>query len=85
MQWDHVIGKKVCDKVKTIEEAYVKSDHVIDKMTEEFIIRVGDSDSSDSELDSSTNIEDEIATPGPSSGIPLGNYIEGVMPMSESD
>ncbi|CAK1584696.1 unnamed protein product [Parnassius mnemosyne] len=44
-----------------------------------------DSDSSDSELDSSTDIEDEIVTPGPSSGIPLGNHIEGVMPMSESD
>lgn len=79
--------KKLCDKVKAIEEAYVKSDHVIDNMTEEFIIRLGDSDSSDSELDSFTDIlvEDEIATPGPSSGIPLENYVEGVMPMSDSD
>ncbi|CAH2089437.1 unnamed protein product [Euphydryas editha] len=67
------------------KEAYVKSDHVIDSMTEEFVIRVEDTDSSDSESDSSTDLEYEIATFGPSSSIPLGNYIEGVMPMSDSN
>lgn len=83
--------KKLCDKIKSIEEAYIKSDHVIDEMTEEFIIHVGDFDSSDDENDSSTDSENETLAPssslGPSTSgpIPLANYVEGVTPMSDSD
>ncbi|GBP80887.1 hypothetical protein EVAR_52191_1 [Eumeta japonica] len=64
-EWE-VLG----DKVKRIEEEYAKSDHVVDLMTEEFIIRVGDdvdddedsSDSDDSEdIDGeSSNDDDEV-------------------------
>lgn len=76
--------KKLCDKVRTIEEAYLKSDHVIDEMTEEFIIRVGDADSSDADSNSdSSDVKDNVATPGPSSSaIKEVNYVERV---SDSD
>ncbi|XP_049869122.1 uncharacterized protein LOC126368921 [Pectinophora gossypiella] len=69
--------KRLCDKVRAIEEAYIKSDHVIDEMTDELGIRSGDSDSSDSEADSSTDTEGDVAPPSSSSGlIPLGDHME---------
>lgn len=48
---------KLCQKVNQIEEQYRKSDHVVDTMTEEFIIHVGDDDS-DSDEDRISDTED---------------------------
>ncbi|GBP15414.1 hypothetical protein EVAR_80585_1 [Eumeta japonica] len=43
----------LCERVKRIEEEYAKSDHVVDLMTEEFIIRVcDDTDNDEDSLDS---------------------------------
>ncbi|XP_039746712.1 uncharacterized protein LOC120624314 [Pararge aegeria] len=47
---------KICKKVKDIEEEYVKSDHVVDLLTEQFIIRVDDSSEDD---DSDDGYEDD--------------------------
>ncbi|XP_028165299.1 uncharacterized protein LOC114356372 [Ostrinia furnacalis] len=55
---------KLCTKVKEIEADYSKSDHVVDIMTETFIIRVGDddSDSNNDESLSDDSDDDEMAT-----------------------
>lgn len=52
--------EKLCTKVKEIEGNYCKSDHVVDMMTETFIIRVGDddSDSNDDEISSDDDSDD---------------------------
>lgn len=42
--------KKVCEHVIQIEDAYAKNDHILDNITEQFIIEV--SDSSDDENES---------------------------------
>lgn len=80
---------KLCDKVKSVEDQYLKSDHVVDELTEEFIIRLGESDESEVSLESDSDLsestEDEpgpsgiIAKSGPSSGI------EGIMELDVSD
>jgi len=82
---------KLCQKVKDIEEQYVKSDHVVDLVTEEFIIRV-DGDSSEDSLgesddDDAVSADDRSSPePGPSvSKRPCWDTIEGVRPLSDSD
>lgn len=53
---------KLCQKVKEIETEYIKSDHVIDLVTEDFIIHVDDdveSESDDSSNDDSDEDDDE--------------------------
>ncbi|GBP68521.1 hypothetical protein EVAR_55654_1 [Eumeta japonica] len=47
-----------CDKVKRIEEEYAKSDYVVDLMTDEFIIRVGDDTDDDEDSSDSDDNED---------------------------
>ncbi|CAH2093174.1 unnamed protein product [Euphydryas editha] len=55
---------KLCTKVKKIEADYCKSDHVVDMITETFIIRVGDdeSDLSDDESSSVVSIDYKMDT-----------------------
>ncbi|KAL0880990.1 hypothetical protein ABMA27_002142 [Loxostege sticticalis] len=86
--WD---WQKLCKKVQDIEEQYAISDHVVDLVTEEFIIQVNE-DSSDDSIDESD--EDESAStddrsspePGPTtSKRPCLDTIEGVTPLSDSD
>lgn len=57
--------EKLCTKVKEIEADYCKSDHVVDTMTETFVIHIGeddDSDSNDDDENSSDDSDDEMAT-----------------------
>lgn len=84
--------KKLCDKVKSIEESYIKSDHIVDVLTEELIIRVGESDESEDSTDvdfpESSEDEDFNMEPGPSSSsstIPSSSMIEGIMELENSD
>lgn len=80
--------KKLCDEVKTIEEAYINSDHVIDQMTDELDVRVGDSDdNSSSESDSSTDTDDVGPAPRSSSvTTPINDHdYERVITISDSD
>ncbi|KAJ8728997.1 hypothetical protein PYW07_006693 [Mythimna separata] len=81
--------KKLCDKVKSIEESYIKSDHIVDVLTEELIIRVGESgeseDSTDVDFPESSEDEDFNMEPGPSSTIPSSSMIEGIMELENSD
>lgn len=77
--------KKLCQKVKSIEEEYAESDHVVDLVTEQFIIRVEES-SDDSVSDDSASADDRSSPePGPSSKRPCQEHIEGVLPLSDSD
>ncbi|XP_060808779.1 uncharacterized protein LOC132903764 [Amyelois transitella] len=77
---------KLCTKVKEIEADYCKSDHVVDMMTETFIIRVGDDDteSSDDENSNDDSDDHEMATSSnntaSSSGFHVtdGDLMEGV-------
>lgn len=78
----------LCQKVKNIEEEYAKSDHVVDMMTEQFIIYV-DEESSETDTDSDgvdNDSTDECKSPepGPSTSKRLCT-IEGVHPLSESE
>ncbi|CAB3221203.1 unnamed protein product [Arctia plantaginis] len=77
--WDWL---KLCKKVKDIEAQYAKSDHVVDLVTETFIISVDDSDDDDA-----TSTDDRSSPePGPStSKRPCRDTIEGVIPLSDSD
>lgn len=81
----------LCNKVNSVEEEYAKSDHIIDIMTEQFVIRVTD-DSSDSEesvdvdTDNSEMSDDDVAPSGsascfqpqPSSSISYDDFMEGI-------
>lgn len=63
--------EKICKKVKDIEEEYAKSDHVVDLLTEQFIIRVDDSSEDDDsddgyEDDDDDNCDRGSPEPGPS-------------------
>ena len=64
--------EKICKKVKDIEEEYAKSDHVVDLLTEQFIIRVDDSSEDDDSDDGSEDDDDDdncdrgSPEPGPS-------------------
>lgn len=49
----------LCNKVKAVEEQYTKSDHVVDLMTEQFIIRVSDDSDDSSESDDSVDVDSE--------------------------
>ncbi|XP_045459312.1 uncharacterized protein LOC123669766 [Melitaea cinxia] len=84
--------KKLCDKVKSIEENYIKSDHTVDVLTEQLVICVGESDESDDLTDvdfpESSEDEDFNMEPGPrssSSTIPSSTMIEGIMELEKSD
>ncbi|PZC70602.1 hypothetical protein B5X24_HaOG215526 [Helicoverpa armigera] len=70
---------KLCGKVKNIEADYIKSDHIVDTVTENFIIYA--SDDSDSSSDES---DDEEPRPSTSSG---GNFnlMQGIGFLSDSD
>lgn len=75
--------QKLCDKVKSIEDDYVKSDHIVDQLTDKIIIRVGEDSSSESD---DSEMEDEVdATPGPSGEQRYGPLIEGIGILSDSD
>ncbi|XP_045774093.1 uncharacterized protein LOC123873329 [Maniola jurtina] len=50
---------KLCTKVKEIEADYCKSDHVVDMMTETFVIHIGDHDSDSDEDGSSSDDSDD--------------------------
>ncbi|XP_045458527.1 uncharacterized protein LOC123668880 [Melitaea cinxia] len=73
----------LCQKVKNIEEEYAKSDHVVDMMTEQFIIHV-DEESSENDTDSDGANDDSTDAcspePGPSTSKRLCT-IEGVHPL----
>lgn len=56
---------KLCTKVKEIEADYCKSDHVVDMMTETFIICVGDDDSDSSDNESSSEVKWPPLAPTP--------------------
>lgn len=80
---------KLCTKVKEIEADYCKSDHVVDMMTETFVIRVGDddSDSDDGECSSDDSDDDEMATSSTNTASSSGFHVthddlmEGVSPL----
>lgn len=80
---------KLCTKVKDIEADYFKSDHVVDMMTEKFIIRVedDDSDSNDDEGSSNDSDEDEVAESSTNTASSSGfhatrdDLMEGVAPL----
>ena len=82
----------LCNKVKNIEEGYRKSDHVIDTLTDEIIIRVADSESesesddesedTDSNHESDSGDDDsEVMLCSSNSTISLSNYVAGVKPL----
>lgn len=84
--------KKLCDKVKSIEENYITSDHTVDMLTEQLVICVGESDESDDLTDvdfpESSEDEDFSMELGPSSSsstIPSSTMIEGIMELEKSD
>lgn len=73
---------KLCNNVKKIEADYIQSDHVVDLVTEQFIIYASDDSGSSSD---GSYVEDEEPTPSTSS-IAGFNLIPGVMPLdSDSD
>lgn len=86
--WD---WQKLCKKVKDIEEQYAKSDHVVDLVTEEFVIHVNGDSSDDSisefdEDDAASADERSRPEPGPSTRKRLyQDTMEGVTPLSDSD
>ncbi|XP_026326220.1 uncharacterized protein LOC113234914 [Hyposmocoma kahamanoa] len=53
---------KLCQKVKEIEAQYIKSDHVVDVVTDEFIISVDD----DSDSNEDSDYEDDFQEQSPS-------------------
>lgn len=52
----------LCNKVKNIEEQYAKSDHVVDMMTEQFIIQVNNDSSSGESSDSDISDDYEVSS-----------------------
>ncbi|XP_045516861.1 uncharacterized protein LOC123709513 [Pieris brassicae] len=81
--WD---WQKLCKKMKDIEEQYAKSDHVVDLVTEQFIIHVDGDNSEDSIEDDAS--ADERSSPEPGLSVskrPCRETIEGVIPFSDSD
>lgn len=50
--------EKLCHKVKDIEQEYIKNDHVIDLVTDEFVIYADDESDSDEGSDSDSDDED---------------------------
>lgn len=83
-QWE-----TLCNKTKSVEEEYAKSDHIIDLMTEQFIIRVTD-DSSDSEEtdddDCEMSDDNEVPLsscfhPRPSTSTSQEEFMEGISPL----
>ncbi|XP_026322226.1 uncharacterized protein LOC113231900 [Hyposmocoma kahamanoa] len=85
---------KLCKKVKDIEEQYANSDHVVDMLTEEFVIRDTEDDSEDdidSDDDNEDNDDRSSPEPGPSmsrrhcTGPAYDNLMEGVMTLSNSE
>ncbi|GBP61684.1 hypothetical protein EVAR_43622_1 [Eumeta japonica] len=75
-------GQKLCKKVKEIEDEYIKSYHVVDTVTDQFIIFVDDeSDSDDDDDDDDDDDEDNETTeptPGTSSATAGFNIMEGI-------
>ncbi|CAK1542224.1 unnamed protein product [Leptosia nina] len=51
--------RKICDKVKSAEEIYVKNDRTIDLMTEEYIVGINDNSDSGSATEYSSSSSDE--------------------------
>lgn len=51
--------ESLCSKTKSVEDEYARSDHVIDLMTEQFIIRVTDDDSDSEESEDNSDMSDE--------------------------
>ncbi|XP_047543096.1 uncharacterized protein LOC125075400 [Vanessa atalanta] len=82
--------QKLCSKVRSIEDDYCKSDHVVDQLTDQLVIQVGDSDSSCSSdwevfdddepgLSTSTN-----PSTNPRTSTSFADF-EGFTPLSDSD
>ncbi|KAH9645334.1 hypothetical protein HF086_002960 [Spodoptera exigua] len=89
--------EKLCKKVKDIEEEYSKNDHVVDILTEQFIIRVDDSSEED-DADDDDDYDRSSPEPEPStskkpctsfsqdsSAAPYGVLMEGIQMLSESE
>lgn len=79
---------KLCKKVKELEDEYIKNDHVVDMVTDQFVIFADDeSDSSgDDDDDDDEHDEADEPTPGPSSASGF-DIMEGIsrLPESSSD
>ncbi|XP_038207526.1 uncharacterized protein LOC119829196 [Zerene cesonia] len=80
--------ERLCKKVKEIEDEYIKSDHVVDMVTDQFVIFADDeSDSDDDDDDDEEDDETTEPTPGTSSASTGFNLIEGIsiLPIDEDD
>ncbi|XP_046416169.1 uncharacterized protein LOC124177619 [Neodiprion fabricii] len=81
---------KLCKKVKEIEDEYIKSDHVVDVVTEQFIIFADDDSESDSDDDDDEIDDDDETTeptPGTSSASAGFDIMEGIsiLPVDDDD
>ncbi|GBP55377.1 hypothetical protein EVAR_31897_1 [Eumeta japonica] len=82
---------KLCKKVKEIEDEYMKSDHVVDMVTDQFVIFADDeSDSDDDDDDDDDDDEDNETTeptPGTSSATADFDIMEGIsiLPVDDDD
>lgn len=73
---------KLCQKVKEIEKEYIKNDHIVDAMTEEFIIHVGDDDSETNSEDEDSDDVEEINEPVASTSTnAASSFMEGILPI----
>ncbi|CAF4890139.1 unnamed protein product [Pieris macdunnoughi] len=74
----------LCGKVKDVEKEYADCDHVVDMVTEEFVIHVGE-ESSEDDSDGADGSIDVCSSPelGPSTSKRC--CLIGVYPLSESD
>lgn len=74
----------LCRKVKEVENEYRKSDHIIDEMTEQFIINTASD--SESESESESDDYDDEPMPSTSHGTQgADDLMLGISPLSDSD
>ncbi|CAG4931131.1 unnamed protein product [Parnassius apollo] len=73
----------LCRKVIKIEEEYKKSDVVVDRLTDEFIIHVSDDEpdtESEEESDSSKDEGSDVSMEAPSTSKDV--FMEGIQPLT---
>lgn len=74
----------LCRKVQEVEGEYWKSDHIIDEMTEQFIINTASD--TESETESESDGYDDEPMPSTSHGTQgADDFMLGISPLSDSD
>lgn len=78
-------GSALYRKVQKVEDEYTQSDHIIDEMTEQFIINTGSDSENESESESDDNYDDEPMPSTSQRTQEADDFMLGISTFSDSD